>query len=404
MYRIISWLLFLQAVSATNQVYAQPASESVEVSKLQNQIQALGQMLVSRDSVEYHEKWLQVFDGFYFAVQLPERSASLQQSLGRHAMLADMLNVNNPDTRQLIDQVQQQLFEAVDKQFEQTVGVDSVRRKTLLGRIRDLFVNNPITVPILHSNPVTSAISGAFTWLSGLFEPRISTRKSGSGNKERISDVRLDLMPLLNSQFLAGIRAKVEPYYRFFDTLQVVNQQFVLNLTMLKDKAKSLQELVQQQAGLLKAKHQLTSSMNPSQISVRLYAAYPKELNGAATDRYQSWLMQPAFREDAKLAAHLAEYQQVYNALVREINQAFSRFQQQYLDVLTRYQGKLPLMQEKIDMHIRKLREQPNTEVIANQQVRYDGMDDALVRRLIELERRTEVPDRLLQQRILEIR
>ena len=314
-------------------------SDSVKISQLASDLAELRNLLVEKDSLEYLETRKTLFDAF-------QNSQELHMTIGwRHDEIRNqqysirLLNVNNPGTAQMVKQFEEFMKRLVTEKFSSILNTDTLRKKKIFRTLENIF-QNPIIAPILNSNPISSAISSAFNFISSLVEPKVEVVKSKL--TDVVKDVKVDLNNIIDKSLLKELTADLVPYIQFFDTLYIINTQFSTRLSLLRQRSKTLVDSYKPVWDFYKGLG-INTGQTASERLALFNQVYPLVAYNDDMSRYARNLREDKTRIGLQFSTRALSFNLKVNELTEDYNTAMREFRDQYISVLERYKDRLTL-------------------------------------------------------------
>lgn len=312
--------------------------DSLKLAELSQQLDELKALIVTKDSAEYEKARETLMNGFHNSYILEERLSFRRKEISDQQYSIRLLNLNNPGTAQMVKQFEDFMKKLVTDKFSNLLKTDSLKKKKVFRVLESIF-QNPVLAPVLNSNPISSAISSAYNFISSLVEPKVEITKNGIG---LMKDVKVELDNFVDKALLNGLTADLVPYIRFFDTLYVINGQFTTRLNLLKQKSKALCDSYED-VWLYYKNLGIKPEETPVKKQQLFEKTFPVVKNNGNITAYAFYLQDEKVKTGLKYSREVELYHDKFNELTEEYNTALKDFRDQYIAVLGRYKDKLSL-------------------------------------------------------------
>jgi hypothetical protein len=330
---LVTGFLFSTLLAKTQSI------DSIKLQQLSAQVEQLTTLIVQKDSLEYENTRELLMNGFHNSYMLYERIEFRKKEISDQQYSIRLLNLNNPGTAQMVKQFEDFMKKLVTDKLSAVLNTDSLKKKKIFRVLENIF-QNPIIAPILNSNPISTAISSAFNFISSLVEPKVDVSKTGIGGM--VKDVKVQLDNIIDKTLLNGLTADLVPYIRFFDTLYVVNNQFSTRLSLLKQRSKSLSESYARLWNYYK-----DLGIKPGETPVKKQQLFEKTFpaiqTGGTLSKYAIYLQDEKIKTAIRYSNEISLFHDKFNELTEEYNTALRDFKDQYIAVLSRYKDRLSL-------------------------------------------------------------
>ena len=312
--------------------------DSLKLVELSQQLDELKALIVTKDSVEYEKTRETLMNGFHNSYLLQERLSFRRKEISDQQYSIRLLNLNNPGTAQMVKQFEDFMKKLVTDKFSNLLKTDSLKKKKVFRVLESIF-QNPVLAPVLNSNPISSAISSAYNFISSLVEPKVDITKNGLG---LMKDVKVELDNFVDKALMNGLTADLVPYIRFFDTLYVINNQFTTRLNLLKQKSNALYDSYAD-VWLYYTNLGIKPEETPVKKQQLFDKTFPVVKNNGSLSTYAFYLQDEKIKKGLQYSHAVELYFNKCNELTEEYNTALKDFRDQYIAVLGRYKDKLSL-------------------------------------------------------------
>lgn len=355
----IGFLVFLTGLNAQ-------VSDSAKLIQLASDLAELRSLIVQRDSNDYEQTRENLMNGFHNSYVLYERIEYRKKEIGDQQHSIRLLNLNNPGTAQMVKQFEDFMKRLVNEKLSSIINTDTFKRKKIFRTLENIF-QNPIIAPILNSNPISSAISSAYNFISSLVEPQVQVVRSSVGGL--VKEVKVDLNNIVDNSLMKGLTSDLLPYIRFFDTLYIINSQFSTRLNLLKQRSQTLAEGYERVWNYYRGLG-IALDQTPVKKQKLFETTFPSIIPAESVARFANYLQDEKIKKGILYSKEVLNYYNSFNELTEDYNTAIRAFRDQYIGVLEKYKDRLTLYASTLQQAYKELTAE---EPLVNQLIMSSG-------------------------------
>lgn len=327
------------------------SADSLRLEQLTRQVETLQNLIVYKDSTIYADTRDKLINGFHNSYVLYDKISMRDREISEQQTSIRLLNLNNPGTSQMINRFGDYMKQLVTSKLSHVINGDSTRKRKIFRTLENIF-QNPVIAPIVHSNPISTAISSAYNFISSLVEPRVDIEKGGITNA--VKNVKVELVNILESKVLNGLTSDLLPYVRFFDTLYMINNQFTTKLSLIRQRSKALSENFATVWNYY-AKLGITPDQTPVMKQKLFEEKFPEVKQNNQPGRYAEYLQANSIRDAVRYSDEVQKAYIRFNELTEDYTTALREFRNQYIAVLAKYKDQLSLYAAELQQSYNEL-------------------------------------------------
>lgn len=209
-------------------------SDSIRIEQLRQQVFQLQRAIIVKDSLAYEEAYIKIQNGLNNSVVVFKNIKDKNDEFNKTKLFLKMLDLNDNQTKLMVKQVGDKFSSMVANSVQNSL--DTPRISFVLRSLQNIF-NNPVFLPLINSNPITSSISTAYNLISGLVMPRVD-RGGGLFGGNNIQNVRL--INVFDNNKLKSLTDSLLPYTKFYDEVSILNNRFGIEIVQLQNRSNLL--------------------------------------------------------------------------------------------------------------------------------------------------------------------
>lgn len=230
----ISLILFFLFLALGPAIVNAQNSDSIRIEHLRQQVFQLQRAIIVKDSLAYEDAYIKIQNGLNNSVVVFKNIKDKNDEFIRTKLFLKMLDLNDNQTKLMVKQVGDKFSSMVANSVQNSL--DTPRISFVLRSLQNIF-NNPVFLPLINSNPITSSISTAYNLISGLVMPRVD-RGGGLFGGNNIQNVRL--INVFDNNKLKSLTDSLLPYTKFYDEVSILNNRFGIEIVQLQNRSNLL--------------------------------------------------------------------------------------------------------------------------------------------------------------------
>lgn len=230
----ISLILFFLFLALGPAIVNAQNSDSIRIEHLRQQVFQLQRAIIVKDSLAYEDAYIKIQNGLNNSVVVFKNIKDKNDEFIRTKLFLKMLDLNDNQTKLMVKQVGDKFSSMVANSVQNSL--DTPRISFVLRYLQNIF-NNPVFLPLINSNPITSSISTAYNLISGLVMPRVD-RGGGLFGGNNIQNVRL--INVFDNNKLKSLTDSLLPYTKFYDEVSILNNRFGIEIVQLQNRSNLL--------------------------------------------------------------------------------------------------------------------------------------------------------------------
>ncbi len=234
---ILSLLILIFVQFTTN---AQTAIDSFKLVQIETKLKALEEKIFTTDSTYYANNYNVAYEAYFLFDKLSYKTVNFYENIKNDAFLIQLLNVNNPNSLQLRKKILEELQKTIISKVYDLLGKDSTKRKGVFKTIRNIFTS-PIAQDVFKLIPFNNTISSIIATVSSIVLPETKSRNVALSN---ILESTGDIKSIFENSPLQELSKEILPYMEFYDSLNLLNNNFFVVMNIIKSKANELNNFV----------------------------------------------------------------------------------------------------------------------------------------------------------------
>ena len=331
----ISFILFFLFLALGPAIVNAQNSDSIRIEQLRQQVFQLQRAIIVKDSLAYEEAYLKIQNGLNNSVIVFKNIKDKNDEFNRTKLFLKMLDLNDNQTKLMVKQVGDKFSSMVANSVQNTL--DTPRISFVLRSLQNIF-NNPVFLPLINSNPISSSISTAYNLISGLVMPRVD-RGGGIFGGNNIQNVRL--INVFDNNKLKSLTDSLLPYTKFYDEVSILNNRFGIEIVQLQNRSNLLLKNYLPVLSYYKSLGIVTNNngiLDIRALNQALNNNFPRvTYDGLNNTVFSNYIQKRDVLESLNYSSMVYKFNDESNILTATYNEIYNKFIDDYDKILDKY-------------------------------------------------------------------
>lgn len=310
-------------------------SDSIRIEQLRQQVFQLQRAIIVKDSLAYEEAYIKIQNGLNNSVIVFKNIKDKNDEFNRTKLFLKMLDLNDNQTKLMVKQIGDKFSSMVANTVQNSL--DTPRISFVLRSLQNIF-NNPVFLPLINSNPITSSISTAYNLISGLVMPRVD-RGGGLFGGNNIQNVRL--INVFDNNKLKSLTDSLLPYTKFYDEVSILNNRFGIEIVQLQNRSNILLKNYLPVLSYYRSLGIVTNNngiLDIKALNQALNNNFPRvTYDGLNNTVFSNYIQKRDVLESLNYSSMVYKFNDECNILTATYNEIYNKFLDDYDKILDKY-------------------------------------------------------------------